>query len=95
MHAPRWGWLENGSGEWIETANEAGVDLVIAGHRHRFVHTPPGPGVDHTYHLLVLGQDQVATVDAIVDELRVVVTALDGSVVHTLTIPRRGSVGPV
>jgi hypothetical protein len=91
MHAPGWGWLEDGSAEWIETANEAGVDLVMAGHRHRFAHTPPGPGVDHSYHLLVLGQDQVAEVTATADELRVVVTALDGGVVHTLSIPRVGS----
>jgi 3',5'-cyclic AMP phosphodiesterase CpdA len=88
MHQPQWGWLEDGPAEWIETADAAGVDLVIAGHRHRFVYTPPGPDVDHDYHLLVLDQDQVAKVDATDQELRVVVTGLDGSVVHTLVIPR-------
>lgn len=89
MHAPQWGWLADGPSAWIETANEAGVDLVIAGHRHRFAHTPPGPEVDHGYHLLVIDQDQVAKVDATADELRVVVTGLDGTIVHTLVIPRR------
>ena len=89
MHQPRWGWLAEGPDDWIETANQAGVDLVIAGHRHRFSHTPPGPEVDHAYHLLVLGQDQVARFDATSDELRVVVTGTDGSVVHTLVVPPR------
>ena len=71
-------------------AREAGpVDLVIAGHQHRFSYTPPGPDVEHSYHLLVLDQDQVAQVDATAKELKVVVSGLDGSVVHTLVIPRR------
>ena len=73
----------------METANEAGVDLVIAGHTHRFSHTPPGPDVDHAYHVLVVGQDQVAQVDATPEELKVTVTGLDGGVVHSLVIPRR------
>jgi predicted phosphodiesterase len=90
MHAPGWGWLADGPKEWMDTANEADVDLVIAGHRHRFVYTPPGPDVGHTYHLLVLDQDQVARVSGTVEELSVVVTGLDGEVVHTLTIPRQG-----
>jgi len=89
MHQPNWGWLPDGPDAWVETANTAGVDLVIAGHRHRFSYTPPGPDVRHSYHLLVVGQGQVARVDATVDELEVVVTGLDGAVVHTLVIPRR------
>ena len=88
MHDPQWGWLADGPGAWIDTANEAGVDLVISGHRHRFAYIPPGPDVGHSYHLLVIGQNQVGKVDATADELRVVVTDLDGKVVHTLVIPR-------
>jgi predicted phosphodiesterase len=86
MHQPRWGWLANGNAEWIATANEAGVDLVLAGHMHRFRYEPPGK--EHGYHLVVVGQDQVARVDAWTTELTVTVTALGGKVVHTLTIPR-------
>lgn len=88
MHAPQWGWLERGPDAWIDTANEAGIDLVIAGHRHRFAYTPPGTDGNHAYHLLVIDQDQVARVGATVHELRVVVTGLDGAIVHTLVIPR-------
>ena len=89
MHQPEWGWLADGPDAWMETANAAGVDLVIAGHQHRFSSTPPGPDVDHAYHLLVLDKDQIAQVDATEAELRVVVTGTDGSEVHTLVIQRR------
>jgi len=91
MHDPQWGWLVDGPDAWVETANAAGVDLVISGHRHRFSYTPPGPDVEHSYHLLVVDQDQVAHVEATSTELRVVVSGLDGSVVHTLVIPRRSA----
>jgi predicted phosphodiesterase len=89
MHQPRWGWLADGNGDWIATANDAAIDLVIAGHTHRFSYTAPGPDVPHRYHLLTVGQDQVARVDATTTELKVVVTGRDGTVVHTLVIPKR------
>ena len=89
MHDPRWGWLVDGPDAWVETANAARVDLVIAGHQHRSSYTPPGPDVEHNYHLLVVGKEQIARVDATATELTVVVTELDGSVVQTLVIPRQ------
>ena len=89
MHQPRWGWLAEGPDRWIQLANDAGVDLVIAGHTHRFSYTAPGPQVPHKYHLLVVGQDQVATVTATATELRAVVRNAEGAEVHTLVIPRR------
>jgi predicted phosphodiesterase len=95
MHAPEWGWLEDGPEPWIETADAAGVDLVIAGHRHRFSHTPPGPGVAHRYHLLVLGQDQVARIDAAAEVLTVTVAGIDGGTVYRTAIPRRRGPTPV
>ena len=88
MHQPRWGWLPDGNGAWIQAANDAGVDLVIAGHTHRFSYTPPSASAGHKYHLLVIGQDQVARVDATATTLKVVVTATDGKVVHSMEIPR-------
>ena len=89
MHQPQWGWLVDGNAAWIEAANAGGVDLVIAGHNHKFSYTPPGPNVSHKYHLLVVGQDQVARVDATSSELTVVVTGTDGKVVQSLKIARR------
>ena len=87
MHQPQWGWLEGGNGPWIATANDAKVDLVLAGHTHRFSYDPPNAA--HAYHLLVLGQDQLARVDATTTELRVTVTGTDGTIVKTLVIPKR------
>jgi acid phosphatase type 7 len=90
MHQPRWGWLvEGGAAAWVDAANGAGVDLVIAGHTHRYSYTAPGPGVPHTYHLLTVGQDQVARVNATEAELTLVVTGTDRKVIQTLVIPRR------
>ena len=89
MHQPRWGWLADGNQPWIDVANEAGVDLVIAGHTHRFSYTRARPGRAARYHLLVVGQDQVARVDATTTELKIVVTGTDGKVVQTIVIPAR------
>jgi acid phosphatase type 7 len=87
MHQPRWGWLADGSAAWIAVANDARVDLVIAGHTHRFSYEPPGPA--HASHLVIVGQDQVARVDATTSELTVVVSGTDGQVVQTVKMPRR------
>jgi predicted phosphodiesterase len=87
MHQPHWGWLERGNADWMVAANDAGLDLLIAGHRHRFSYTPPGPNVPHQYHLLVVGQDQVARVEATATELVATVTGTDGKVVQTIRIP--------
>ncbi len=85
MHQPQWGWLADGNASWIALANQAKVDLVIAGHDHRFSYE--APNARHAYHRLVVGQDQVARVDASATELRAVVTGTDGVVVKTLVIP--------
>jgi len=89
MHQPDWGWLREGPEVWEETAEGAGVDLIMAGHRHRFSYTPPGGDPAHGYHLLVLGQDQVARVHATTAELTVTVTDVEGNSVRTVSIPRR------
>jgi len=92
MHQPHWGWLggdnERERAAWTAAANEARVDLVIAGHRHRFSLTPAGCPDGNTYPILVVGQDQVARVDASTREIRVVVIDRDGSTVSDFTVPR-------
>jgi predicted phosphodiesterase len=87
MHQPQWGWLPAGNAEWISLANDAKIDLVIAGHNHRFSYEAPND--KHSYHLIVVGQDQVARVDATAAELKVTVTGTDGVVVKSVVIPRR------
>lgn len=87
MHQPKWGWLKDGAADWTKVANDAKVDLVIAGHNHRFSYEPPN--AEHAYHLVVVGQDQVARIDATMAELTVVVTGTDGVVVKEVRLPKR------
>lgn len=84
MHQPLWGWLERGPAEWVQAANDAKVDLVIAGHNHRFSYE--APNAEHAYHLVVVGQDQVALVRATMTGLVVTVTGTDGKVVREIVV---------
>lgn len=88
MHAPNWGWVDNQNARWTEAANRGRFDLVICGHAHRFSHTAPGQK-GNNYHLLVIGQDSLARVEASEQELKVVVTARDGKLVDSFILPRR------
>lgn len=88
MHAPEWGWTDGRGAEWTSAANEAGIDLAVSGHTHRFAHTRPGER-GRNYHQLVLAPDQVALVEASAAELRVTVKKQDGSVVEAFTVAKR------
>ncbi len=94
MHQPTfgWGWSSTQSdasrAAWRDAANAAGVDLVIAGHNHRFSLTPAG-AQGNRYPVLVVGQDQVAKVHASRSELRVQVIGKDGAEVRAFTVTRR------
>ena len=87
MHQGDWGWLPDNGAAWTALANQAGVDLVIAGHDHAFSYHAPDKA--HAYHLLVLGQDQLARVEATQRTLTVKVVSDQGVPVHTLAIPAR------
>jgi acid phosphatase type 7 len=87
MHQGDWGWLPDNGAAWTALANQSGVDLVIAGHDHAFSYQPPDKA--HAYHLLVLGQDQLARIDATGRTLTVKVLNDKGAPVHTFTIPSR------
>lgn len=87
MHQGDWGWLPDNGAAWTALANQARVDLVIAGHDHEFSYRPPDKA--RGYHLLVLGQDQLAQVDADGSTLTVKVRNDKGVPVHTLTLPAR------
>ncbi len=88
MHQPNWGWMPNGRVEWVAAANEAKLDLVIAGHNHRFSRSDPGTrGAEFT--TVVVGQGQIANVTATGNELTVVVRGSAGAVVDSVTIKRR------
>ena len=88
LHQPYWGWVDGRNREWTDVANRAGVDLAIAGHWHRFHYFEPGAG-GNDFPVLVLGQDQVARVDASETGIRVTVTQIGGKVVGTFEVKRR------
>ena len=94
MHQPSWGWgwkspaSDSARAAWDKAANEAGVDLVIAGHTHRFSLTPAGTN-GNKYPVLVVGQDQVANVVASATEMRVQVIGKDGKEVSNFRVLRR------
>lgn len=87
MHQPLWGWLDHKNREWTEAANQEGIDLVIAGHYHEFLHIPPGKE-GNRFPILVVGQDQIARVDATASELKVTVTGKDGGVIDSFVVAR-------
>ena len=87
MHQGDWGWLPDNGAAWTALANQSGVDLVISGHDHAFSYQAPDKA--HAYHRLVLGQDQLARVDATERTLVVKVITDKGAPVHTLIIPSR------
>lgn len=87
MHQGDWGWLPDNGAAWTALANQAGIDLVIAGHEHTFSYHPPDKG--HAYHLLVLGQDQLARVNATGRTLTVDVVSDQGASIYKLVIPTR------
>lgn len=88
VHQPRWGWVDNENAKWTALANEAGIDLIISGHTHRFAHELPKEGETRFHHLIV-GQDQVATVTANRETLTVEVKARDGKSVESFTLTSR------
>lgn len=95
MHQPTWGWgwresaaSDSARAQWVAAANAAGIDLVIAGHNHRFSITQAG-AEGNNYPVLVVGQDQVAKVHATATELRVVVIGKSGEEVTAFTLPAK------
>jgi predicted phosphodiesterase len=87
MHQPEWGWVAGENAKWTALANVAGIDLLIAGHKHEFSRRPPGE--DAKFTVLVVDQDQVARIDASDSELKVAVKGIDGRTVDAFTLKRR------
>lgn len=87
MHAPNWRWVEDRNA-WTAVANNAGIDLAVSGHTHRFAHTAPGQD-GKGYHQLVLAPDQLARIQATSTELKVTVQKQDGALAESFTIFRR------
>jgi predicted phosphodiesterase len=87
-HDPEWGWLDGGNAAWMRAANEAKVDLFIAGHLHRLEWFKPG-AQGNEFPILALGQDQIARVEASESELRVTVVDRAGHTVRVFSLRRK------
>jgi predicted phosphodiesterase len=93
LHSPTWGWQSEGSDRWARLATRTGVDLVIAGHRHRLSRTDASEQGEG-FTLLVIGQDQVGRVEASPTELRVSVTDASGVELEAFRLAPGGSSHP-
>lgn len=87
-HQPDWGWTGGDNAKWTKLANQAHVDLFIAGHVHRFMYIKPGER-GNDFPILVVGQDQVAWVEATDIALKVTVTDSNGKLVDAFTLARK------
>jgi len=87
-HQPDWGWTGGDNAKWTQLANAAHVDLFIAGHEHRFMLIKPGER-GNDFPILVVGQDQVAWVEATDATLKVTVTDSNGKLVHAFTLAHK------
>ena len=87
-HQPDWGWTGGDNAKWTQLANQAHVDLFIAGHEHHFMHIKPGER-GNDFPILVVGLDQVAWVEATGTALKVRVTDSTGKLVDAFTLARK------
>ncbi len=88
MHQPHWGWTDDRSSEWTDLANEGRVDLVIGGHFHRPAWIEPG-SQGNAYPVLVVGQDQLARIEATEREIHITVLGRDGAVAAEHWVTRK------
>ena len=88
LHQPNWGWTRDRGDQWTALANKGKVDLVLGGHYHRLTAVQPGTQ-GNDFLGLALGQDQIAKVEATRTELRVTITAKDGSIAESFTVKAR------
>ena len=87
VHQPEWGSMPDGRAKWRNALNAAGIDLVLAGHQHRF--SRKGPTDSTQYTTVVVGQGNYANVTATNTALTVVVRSATNAVVDSVTIARR------
>jgi len=73
---------------WGPVFNEAGIDLMLCGHRHRFSRHDPETG-KNTYPLVITGINNVTRVDVTPEKLQVIVSHKNGDVVDTFTVPAK------
>lgn len=87
-HQPDWGWTGQPVSAWSQPANDAGIDLMIAGHEH--VHEWRAAGTrGNDFPTLVVGQEQVALVEADARVISIRLLDREGKLLRTYSVPRR------
>jgi 3',5'-cyclic AMP phosphodiesterase CpdA len=72
--------------KWGPILNEAGIDLMISGHRHRFGMIEINEN-GNRFPIIVLGQDMFLTTDVMKERLTIRLTDKEGAVVDTIDVP--------
>ena len=74
--------------KWGPILNEASIDLVLSGHRHRYAHMKPVDG-KNTFPIINIGTDMIVRVDVSKDRLDITVTNMNGEMLDQLSISSR------
>lgn len=87
-HQADWGWTGLPVSAWSDPANAGGIDLMIAGHEH--VHEWRKAGTrGNDFPTLVVGQDQLALVDADARAINIRLLDRSGKLLRTYSVQRR------
>lgn len=89
IHDPKWGFTGGKEAQWTALANKAKVDLVIAGHWHRFKRIAAGEE-DNEYPILVIGQKQIAHVEVTKNTIVIEVRDMDDQLIDSFQLDRKG-----
>lgn len=87
-HQPDWGWTGQAVSAWSQPANQGGIDLMIAGHEHTHEWRAAGTR-GNAFPTLVVGQDQVALVEADGGEIQIRLLDRAGRLLRSYSVPHR------
>lgn len=73
---------------WGPILNEASIDLLLCGHKHRFSRIEPDER-KNTYPIVVVGTNMIVRVDVSMRELNVKITGGNGEVVDEFSLPSK------
>jgi len=72
--------------KWGPVLNNAGIDLLVSGHHHRYSRIERGEG-ENLFPIMIIGQDMLLKTDVSNEQLSLVVRDINGDIVDTVMIP--------
>jgi len=91
MHQPQWGFTGGENDKWTALANKANINIILAGHWHRFGWFKPGEFHGNKYYMLVLGQHQVENVTVSDKYMDIEVKNDDNKVIFSARLDTKGN----